>query len=107
MRRLAYTDDAEQDLADISLRIAVGSQDRAIAEAFADRLRKHCANIASLPGTLGTARPELLNDLRSTPHQGYIIFFRYVGDTLEIVNILDGHRDIAGYFGGNDNEPSS
>ena len=25
---------------------------------------------------------------------GYVIFFRYVGDRFEVVNILEGHRDI-------------
>lgn len=57
---------------------------------------------------LGTARTELLTDIRSTPFQNYIIFFRYVDeDVLEIVNVIEGRRDVAGHFGGNDNEPPS
>jgi toxin ParE1/3/4 len=27
-----------------------------------------------------------------------VIFFRYEGDTLEVVNVLEGHRDIDAYF---------
>jgi toxin ParE1/3/4 len=51
-----------------------------------------------LPATLGTARPELRPDIRSTPCQGYTIFFRYLGDTVQIVSVLGAHRDIEGYF---------
>ena len=27
-----------------------------------------------------------------------MIFFRYVGDTVEIVNVIEGHRDIDALF---------
>jgi len=27
-----------------------------------------------------------------------VIFFRYVGGQLEVVNVLEGHRDIDDYF---------
>jgi toxin ParE1/3/4 len=57
-----------------------------------------CQELAALPGTMGLARPELLADLRSTPYGNYVIFFRYFGDAFEVVNILEGHRDIEGYF---------
>ena len=33
---------------------------------------------------------------------GYVIFFRYKGDVLEIVNVLEGHRDIDAYFAADD-----
>lgn len=51
-----------------------------------------------MPGTLGQARPELEANLRSTPLGNYIIFFRYTPDALEIVNIVEAHRDIDGHF---------
>ena len=54
--------------------------------------------LAALPGTMGVARPELLPDLRSVPYGNYVIFFRYTGEAFEVVNILEGHRDIGGYF---------
>jgi len=28
----------------------------------------------------------------------YVIFFRYEGDSVEVVNICEGHRDIDAYF---------
>jgi toxin ParE1/3/4 len=43
-------------------------------------------------------RPELRPDLRSHHFETYVIFFRYVGDVLEVVNVLEGHRDIEAFF---------
>lgn len=31
-------------------------------------------------------------------HKGYAIFFRYEGGRFEVVNILEGHRDVEAYF---------
>ena len=28
-----------------------------------------------------------------------LIFFRYIGDVLEIVNVLEAHRDVGAFFG--------
>lgn len=47
---------------------------------------------------MGRLRPELRADIRSHAYRGYVIFFRYAGDVLEVVNILEGSRDIDGYF---------
>ena len=67
-----------------------------------ETLRTPCASnaakLASLPGTLGRPRPDIRPDLRSFPYKGYIIFFRYLPDVFEVVNILEGHRDLATYF---------
>ena len=55
--------------------------------------------MARLPGNLGRPRPELRHDLRSAPFNGYVIFFRYLDDdVLEIVHIIEGHRDVAAIF---------
>lgn len=48
---------------------------------------------------MGRPRRELHPDLRSHPFGNYVIFFRYVGDVIEIVNILEAHRDIDSFFG--------
>lgn len=98
MRRLQYTDAAASDLLEIALYIATESQSRELASAFVERLRAKCRHLASLPATLGTSRPELRRDIRSTPCQGYVIFFRYRGDALEVVNILHASRDVIRHF---------
>ena len=47
---------------------------------------------------LGRARPELRPDIRSFAFGSYVIFFRYKGQVFEVVNVLEGHRDIEEHF---------
>ena len=98
MRRLVYLAAAERDLLSILEYIARESGSAAIGLAFTERLQGQCARLASLPGTLGRARPELRPDLRSSAFGNYVIFFRYRDDVLEVVNVLEGHRDIDAFF---------
>ena len=93
MRQLRFTPAAEHDLADAD---ASGSPET--ARRFAASVEAQCARLAQLPSTLGRLRPELRPDLRSFPFKGYVIFFRYLDDILEIVHIIEGHRDIAAIF---------
>ncbi|MBO3759549.1 type II toxin-antitoxin system RelE/ParE family toxin [Ciceribacter sp. L1K22] len=99
MRRLRYLESAKADLLNIMTYIASQSGDVALARSFVDRLRARCRNLASLPGELGRPRPELRTDVRSFAYRGYVIFFRYVDDVLEVVAVLEGHRDIDNHFG--------
>lgn len=49
------------------------------------------------------AAVELRPDLRSFPFKGYVIFFRYLDDEiLEVVHIIEGHRDVAVIFAKDD-----
>lgn len=43
---------------------------------------------------MGRTRPELGFGLRSRAYGNYLILFRYSGETLQIVRILEAHRDI-------------
>jgi len=99
MRDLHFTAEADRNLAEIAVYIATESSSRDMAVRFTERLVAKCRQLASLPATLGIARPELRADIRSTPYQGYVVFFRYQDENvLEIVNILHGSRDIDSYF---------
>lgn len=98
MRRLVYLSSARRDFQDILRYLTRESGDRALSRAFVNRVREQCRKLASLPGTLGRPRPELLPDIRSFPFKGYIIFFRYEADRFEVVNVLEGHRDIQRFF---------
>jgi toxin ParE1/3/4 len=53
---------------------------------------------------MGRPRPELGDGIRSSVLGNYVIFFRYEDAVLEIVNVLEGHRDIDAQFGGTENE---
>ncbi len=47
---------------------------------------------------MGRARPELRAGIRSFPYIGYVILFHNVDERFEVVNILEGHRDIESHF---------
>ena len=102
MRRLTYTDAAQDDLLAIFEYIARESSSLAIGRGFVDQLRDQCVYLASLPGELGRARPELRTDIRSFAFKNYVIFFRYLPDQFEVINVLQGHRDIVAYFSDDD-----
>jgi plasmid stabilization system protein ParE len=98
MRRLRYTEAALDNISDIADYIAHSSGSATIARDFTLKIRRRCVDLASLPGTLGRDRSELRSDLRSLAFKSYVIFFRYTGEALEIVAILEGHRDTVAYF---------
>lgn len=99
MKRLVFLTSARNDLIDILTYIAEASGSLAVANGFVGQLRERCRQLASKPGVLGRARPELRADIRSLAHKGYVIFFRYVDDDrLEVVNVLEGHRDVDSWF---------
>lgn len=101
-RRLTYTKRARTDLADIATSIAIAVGDRTAGTGFTAKIRDRCRSFAALPGILGTARPEIAVGLRSFPFRGYVILFRYLGNSLEIVNVLNGRRDFQAVFGEED-----
>ena len=98
MRRVLLLESARDDLAAIGDYIEFASGSRRIAARFVRELNSHCRHMGGLPGTIGRARPDLHADIRAAPYKNYMIFFRYVGDTVEIVNVIESHRDIEALF---------
>ena len=97
-RQLNYLASARGDLEAIANYLEDETGSAALADAFADRLRAKCRKLAALPGALGTERPEFQTDIRSTPCEGYVIYFRYSADAVEIINFLHGSRDAQAHF---------
>jgi toxin ParE1/3/4 len=98
-RALNYTSDARRDLEAIAEYIVANAQDSTAPDQLLQRLKSKCEQLADLPGLLGTSRHELADDLRSTPCGPFIIFFRYRGDVIEIVNVLRASQNLVAYFG--------
>lgn len=94
MSRLRFLGGAKQDLRSIFECIGRESGSTVPAHRFVGALREKCRHLAGLPGRLGNPRPSLGPDTRSFAFRGYIIVFHYEGDTLEVIRILEGHRDI-------------
>jgi plasmid stabilization system protein ParE len=98
VRRAIFLASVRHDLLVILTSIADASGSVSVAQAFVRELRAKCHKLASFSATIGRARPELRADIRSFPYKNHVIFFRYVGDRFEVVNILEGHRDIEAFF---------
>jgi plasmid stabilization system protein ParE len=98
VRRATFLASVRADLLEILAYVTERSGSVAIAEAFVAELRVQCHKLAALEATVGRPRPELRSDIRSFPFKGYVIFFRYHAERFEIVNILEGHRDVEGFF---------
>jgi toxin ParE1/3/4 len=98
LARLKYLDSAKQDFLNTLRYISRESGSLAIGQQFVSALRQKCRDLAGLPGHMGRPRPELRRDMRSFAFRGYMIFFRYTDDAFEVVNILEGHRDIDAHF---------
>jgi toxin ParE1/3/4 len=98
LRRADFTGNARTDLNDIFEYLAHEMASSEQARVVIDRIEAQCRKIASLHTQIGRARPELGVNLRSFPFQSWIIFFRYLADSVEIVNIIHSARDIDALF---------
>lgn len=98
MRRATFLASVRADLLEILGYVAEKSGSVAAAEAFVRDLRGQCHKLAALEATVGRPRPELRSDIRSFPFKGYVIH----AGRFEVVNILEGHRDVEGFFGDKD-----
>lgn len=98
MYELRYLEQAKTDLISIKRYIAKESGSNEAAIKYTEKLRQQCRKLAELPGTMGRARPELMAGVRSFPYGNYVILFRYNDSFLEIISIIEGHRDIEELF---------
>ena len=102
MFRLEILDAAQADLDQIFSDIAGQSGSFDIAYRFADSILSHCEDLANSKFLLGVERAELGPGIRMLPHRRYVIIFRYQGTALQIIRVLEGHRDIDTLFGRDD-----
>jgi len=100
--RIRYTAGARADLGEIYRYIRKRSGSGDSARRFVHEIRNKCAQLAAAPIQMGRARADLRPDLRSHPHKAYVIFFRYEGGVVEIVRVIESHRDIPPLFGGDE-----
>jgi|CXWL01.1.fsa_nt_gi toxin ParE1/3/4 len=91
MIQAVFRPEAEIDLAAIALHVAQSSPER--ARALVARLRHRTLTLITLPRA-GRPRPEFGADLRSLVERPYVLFYRVIGDTAEIVAIVHGARDL-------------
>mgnify|MGYP003591462764 FL=1 len=100
--RLAFTPLAEQDLDAVADYIVSDNPVRALS--FLRELRAQCQRITLNPPGY-RPRPELGDGIRSCAHGNYVIFFEFDPDSVVIVHILHGARDIPRVFGADPEPP--
>jgi toxin ParE1/3/4 len=88
---------AREDLIEIWSYIADDSVTN--ADAFIDRLYETMESLGRNPGS-GRQREELALGIQSFPFGRYLIFYRALTNSVEIVRVLHGARDIENIFEG-------
>jgi toxin ParE1/3/4 len=93
---ILWSPEAEEDLIDIWGYLA-----REATEEIADRqlnaIENACSTLEAWP-LCGRPRDSLLPGMRSVPVHPYVIFYRARNETVEIVRVVDGRRDIDALF---------
>lgn len=97
MSEIRISPRARADLIEIWNYIADDSQ--ANADAFVDKLYETIESLGRHPGS-GRRRDELAPGIQSFPYGRYMIFYRVVTSSIEIVRVLHGARDIENIFEG-------
>lgn len=98
MREPLLTDEARNDLAEIWETIA-GARDERTANRMHQRILASCRSKAQFPET-GRLREEIAPGLRSSVVRPYVVFFRPEGETILVLRILHGRRDVEQIMGG-------
>lgn len=95
MAELRISPRAREDLIEIWSYIADDSVTN--ADAFIEKLYEAIEGLGRHPGS-GRHREELAPGIQSFPFGRYIIFYRAVTNSIEIVRVLHGARDIENIF---------
>ncbi|MEH1897020.1 MAG: type II toxin-antitoxin system RelE/ParE family toxin [Nostoc sp.] len=66
-------------------------------ERFIQGFNKKCQNIAQFPN-IGRSYANFDPSLRGIPLDGYIIFYRVFEDSVVIVRVISGYRDLKSIF---------
>jgi toxin ParE1/3/4 len=91
MNEPLLTDEALADLEEIWSYIA-GRRDESTADRMAASILGKCRSHARFPET-GRSRDELAPGLRSFPVSPYVVFYRPVAESIQVLRILHGSRD--------------
>lgn len=91
MKRLVFTDSAEQDFEAIGDYIAQSNPRR--ASAFVQDIRESCATLIAMPERYALLSRHKSSGIRHRVHGNYLIFYRVTEETVEILHVLHGAMD--------------
>ena len=98
MRRVRILASARKDIAAVYSYIEDASGSGPTARRFTRTLTDKCRQLGRLSVVLGRPRSELAPGLRSYVFENYLILMRYEEKTLDIVNVIESHRDLEALF---------
>ena len=93
--RCVFTRAAEQDLEGIADFIATDNPRRAFS--FVADIKERCAKIAERPNAAALARA-FGENIRKVPFGNYIIFYTVEDESVVVLRILHGRRDLPKLF---------
>jgi toxin ParE1/3/4 len=68
-----------------------------VASRLFDRIREKCKLIAAFP-EMGRSYEEIIPGLRGFVIDNYVVFYVIIGDSVQILRIVSGYRDIKEIF---------
>lgn len=92
MSRVRYTHHARADLLDIWVRIA--AHDEATANRIVDTITQRCEQLGDFP-ELGPARPEIAPGGRALVTGRWLVLYRILAASVQIVRVVDGASDLS------------
>jgi toxin ParE1/3/4 len=95
MTQYIIAPEAIQDLRNISNYFAITNVEA--GEKLLDEFEKKCRYLIQFPN-IGRSYQEIRPYLRGIPLDGYIIFYRLGQDTIEIMRVVKGNRDLETLF---------
>jgi len=93
MPRVVRTTDARTDLKEIGRYIAQKTQSLDTALRFLDKIAEKCELYATHP-QMGTARPDLGEDIRVFPVDDYIVIYRPRPSGVQVLMATHGSRNV-------------
>jgi toxin ParE1/3/4 len=99
MPRFRLTAAAENDL--LSIWDYIAQDNPTAATRQLRRIEEQCNLLATNP-QIGPARPDIAPEMRYFPVGSYLILYRILPDSIEIVRVLHGARDIPALFQANE-----
>jgi toxin ParE1/3/4 len=100
--QIRFSESAKQDLRDIWRGLAEYSG-LSFADSTLAKIESKFRLLVEFPES-GRVRDELLAGLRSYPAGNFVIFYRIIATTVEVVRVIHGRRDIDAIF--NESESS-